>query len=470
MIPLNVEGLRSLVDAGIRLTLAEPRICLWLDGLDRFTEALDPHALESLNDLAPEVKIVATIRTEEWERLLTNTGQQSEAARTLAVGAEVLELGPLDTGTDQPAREAAGNQPSSRPVRGLSPPWLDKWLGGLVAGLLVTLAVAVALRGDLVEPPPIDEQIGEIKAAAMRSGRGHYPRVVGDKRVRFHEGEADSWVLVVEDRTMERKKRQVKSDELRIYDLHEGRLRRELDFKPKDTGAKASKWQELVGSSFGADYDQDGFNEVIAGYTTDQVKGALLPFAIDWRGAYKMIALTPKKLKLSTRGLEPKAIKFRRDVYETRMTFTNSVGDARFRRLTLTGYRMQALARIEQPTPRVLSGYFAQLPTGDDKPKVLELHANQLRNELTLTPCTPDNPYCRAPKREQDVIVPPDKSLAGGLLKAWEAVGSKWVSRVRVIERKPSASAPQREGRGRRPSGARRGRARGPVGARDGGR
>ena len=51
-------------------------------------------------------------------------------------------------------------------------------------------------------------------------------------------------------------------------------------------------------------------------------------------------------------------------------------------------------------------------------------------------PCTPTYYACPAPRREQDVTVPPDRTAEGALIEAWHAVGHKWVTRVRVTERK----------------------------------
>ncbi len=107
IVPLNAEALRSLADGSVELNLHQSQICVWLDGLDRFIEALDSSALQSLDGLAPEVKIVTTIRTEQWDELLNGTGQQSDAARVLATGAQEILLGPRGSGTEQSGQETA---------------------------------------------------------------------------------------------------------------------------------------------------------------------------------------------------------------------------------------------------------------------------------------------------------------------------------------------------------------------------
>lgn len=126
---------------------------------------------------------------------------------------------------------------------------------------------------------------------------------------------------------------------------------------------------------------------------------------------------------------------YRREAYQEPRLFANAVSDPRFRRVLLAGYRVQSFALVQTPRPRILTGYFVRYP-GSAKPRVLELHANQLRaGSPALAPCTPDYPACRAPEREQDVIVPPDRTSAGAMLEAWRQVGDRWVAPVRVVER-----------------------------------
>jgi hypothetical protein len=94
-VPLNAGALRLIADRSIEMDLPKGRVCLWLDSAERFVEALDARALESLKQLAPHgVKVVATIRSQQWEELLVGTGQSSDAARALDAQATVLALGP----------------------------------------------------------------------------------------------------------------------------------------------------------------------------------------------------------------------------------------------------------------------------------------------------------------------------------------------------------------------------------------
>jgi hypothetical protein len=109
------------------------------------------------------------------------------------------------------------------------------------------------------------------------------------------------------------------------------------------------------------------------------------------------------------------------------------VRDSRFSGLQLTGYRAQAFALAQQPVLRLLTGYATSIPVSS-RPVTLELRASQIRigGTLTLEPCTTTYSACPAPKREQDVTVPPDRDWDFALLTAWGMVGSRWRGEIRV--------------------------------------
>jgi hypothetical protein len=450
IVPLNPDALRSLADGSVRLRIREPRVCLWLDGLDRFIDVLDAGALEVLDGVAAEVKLVATIRTEELEKLLSGTGQETDAARALAASARAIELGPLPTASAASEHATTQKKTLALAVRGPAQPWRDAWLAALGAGLMVTL-IAMALLGrsdDLLEPEPIEDQISDIRSSVLSGGDHGRRHVVVDKRVRFHPGEADSWLLVVQDRPSHDEFYAAatkgggtppRSDEVRVYDVRHGELRLRLHFQPKGIGREAAGWRVLgSGAPVAADYDRDSSDEVIAGYAIpSQATEALVPLAIDWDGgAYRLISLTPNRPELSNRGLDRAAIRFRREAYQEPRTFENAIRDRRFRDMKVRGYRVQTLA-VDSERPRLFVGYFARLPEFG-KTKVLELSASQLRSgEPALVPCTPKYAACRAPARPHDVIVPPSRTLDGAMLEAWKAVREKWDPPVEVVERKP---------------------------------
>ena len=110
------------------------------------------------------------------------------------------------------------------------------------------------LRGDLLTPPSITDQMDKIKREVLASagpGGGH---LVVDERVQFHSTDNASWLLVVEDLPSHDQfyagaangaRPRPRSDELRIYDVVGGRLRLELDFRPQGVGPTAADWQVI---------------------------------------------------------------------------------------------------------------------------------------------------------------------------------------------------------------------------------
>jgi hypothetical protein len=112
------------------------------------------------------------------------------------------------------------------------------------------------------------------------------------------------------------------------------------------------------------------------------------------------------------------------------------VRDRRFARLNVTGYRVQTFALAREPTLRLLTAYFSRFPVFGEA-HALEIHASQIRPGLVIHPCEPGYFACPAPAAAQDAIVPPDKSLDNGLLKAWNLVSGRFTTRVRVVQRGP---------------------------------
>jgi len=345
--------------------------------------------------------------------------------------------------TDRSRRSAS----DSAGVRVTKPWWRDRWhvfYTVLLALLLLWVAVASTGRlGGLVEPAAVSKQMDDIKSEALRSPGGRH--VVVDERVRLHGTEGESWVLVLQDRRTHDEfyagaangiGQPPRSDEVRIYDIEGGRLKQKLRFQPRGTGASAAEWRQVGGDApLATDYDKDRTKEVIAGYDIPaQATSALVPFAITWEGhRYVLVPLTPKPPQLSNRKLDLATAKYRREPYAQR-TFVNRSRGRGSSDLKLQGYRVQAFAVVEKPSPRLLTGYFVKFPGA---PNVLELHASQFRGGGPQPrPCTPDYAACPAPESEHEVVVPPDRGLDTALTTAWEKVGQKWSREVRVVERR----------------------------------
>ncbi len=197
MIPLDAPSLNSLLYGGVDLPLTHDELCLWLDGLDRFTGVLDPCSIESAQTASkPSARIVATVRTEDWTTLVGGTGQDSEAARALAQDARIVPLSAFE-----PSGEAVGQPAGTPPLAETHGLWHDPPFLGLLGALAAVIVIGLLLlaKGDVVDPPTIDQQIEQITNHLVSSagpGGGH---VVLDERVPFHSGDAPSWMIVVQD-------------------------------------------------------------------------------------------------------------------------------------------------------------------------------------------------------------------------------------------------------------------------------
>ena len=461
IVPVGSDALRWLADHDVDAKLEAPEVCLWLDALDRYFDVLDVPTLETLTAVSSrKVRIVATVRTGQWEALLRQGGQRCEAARALCESSEVVkleafkpaarhELAPADeqrvlapeqptVPQQPPAPEElrSGEQPRS--------PSKDRLFQGLFAALVATLAAGaiIGFASDwrsMVQPPPIADQINDTVESMLADG-GH---VVVNERLALHPSEEDSWLVVVEDEhngsefyagaTGAPGAPKPRSDEVRIYDVSGGWLRLRLDFRPQGRGRTARAWVTPAGAPPAFDYNDDGTREVIAGYEIPDAHEELLPFAIDWeRDHYQLIPMTPDPPQLATTGFAGQSIALRDDLYLKRLRLDNAVvgraADA------LSGYQVQGFALTRNPTVRLLTGYYAQPPGGD---QVLEMRANQIEHsDLELRPCSPENAVCPAPAHEQDVVVPPSKTLDNGLLQAWDQSAARWATPIRVQQPK----------------------------------
>jgi hypothetical protein len=407
VIPMNADALASLADGTLCSTdLPGQRVVLWLDGLERFIDAIDAQVLGRLAGLAEQVKIVSTIRTDKWEELLSGGGPTGEAARAVADAARVVDIGPRDSGDEKTTPETPSSGSVVESGYSVPPMWGDGWLLAYAAGLLATLiAVLVVgltgLGGGLITPPPIADQMSSIIDGLTRQAGAGGGRVVLDERVPFHASEADSWVLGIEDNpSHDRFTNAVancspqspancenpppRSDELRIYDVSGGRLTLQLDYRPAGTGTQAAALDTVAGtSSSGGDYDHDAAPELIAAYSYPDGANVELPFGVYWRdGAYKLVSLTTTHPPFPTHGLDPHLTLFTKQAYEQKMSLRNAVSDPRFSGLSLFGFTVQTVALIQTPSARLLTGYYSAYPGDYRQTKRLQLEASQIRPGL----------------------------------------------------------------------------------------
>jgi hypothetical protein len=446
IVPVGSDALLWLADHDVDAKLEAPEVYLWLDALDRYFDVLDVPTLETLTAVSSrKVRIVATVRTGPWETLLRQGGQRCEAARALCESSEVVKLEAFKPAAQHelaPAdQDGAEELPPPEQPRS---PVKDRLFQGLLAALAVTLTAGafIGFHSDwrsMVQPPPIADQINDTIESMVAHG-GH---VVVNERLRLHPSEEDSWLVVVEDErdgtvfyagaTGTRGAPKPRSDEVRIYDVSGGWLRLKLDFRPRGRGRTARAWVTPAGAPPALDYNDDGTREVIAGFEIPDAHEELLPFAIDWqRDHYRLIPMTPDPPQLATDGFVGQSIVLRDDLYLKKLALDNSISgraaDA------LSGYQIQGFALTRNPTVRLLTGYYAQPPGGD---QVIEIRANQIEHsDLELRPCSPENVVCPAPAHEQDVVVPPSKTVDNGLLQAWDQSARKWATPITVQQRK----------------------------------
>lgn len=494
LVPFDAGGLRVLQDNGFNVNLPRRQRCVWvwLDGLDRFAEALDPRTLgvERRHALvrgaqrvtgrrARQIKMLATIRSGKWKELRAGSSQESENVRALGPITEPVELTPqrhfltssavVETessggsgeGTQTGLKAPSSWSNSQRRSAGPRPPWWDGLLIALclaVTGISAGIAVLWATdRKPLVKPPSINHQLASITSRLNHQVGGG--TVVLREPVRLHEvGEPDSWVIGFKPRGAK------DSDVLEIYDNHDGWLVKEFSFQPRVVGLPPALTLDgrhgayLKGLSSDTQpanfFDNDGTAEFIAGYQVsvcyrvpncpehkDKFFSLFLPFGIEWvdGSGYALLPLTSEPPHLAAHPAGSMAIEFHRAVYgqddargRQRVTLPNKVQDPSHNH-GLAGYLTAAFALSTKPNGRLLLGY---LPGRFDyqKTNVFELHVDQIRTD-TKTPtaeCSSKSQTCFGPRWLDELVVPPDKSANSALLKEWPKVQGDWSHVIQV--------------------------------------
>ena len=436
IVPSGPEALDALLDPDLRLDAGESGIVLWLDGLERFADALDARMLEALLGIADRVTIVATIRTEEWDALLEASGQAGEAAKAIASRARAFEV-PDDPGIGR-ERSATGKEgdppaPPSAPddseLRGEESAWQDKWLvtpAAACAATLAALGLVILTGGFEKQPPPsVSEQVGAIKQAATRGDSDTAAddrHTVFDPVVDLHGDDEQSHVFVFEDHgdqdiffsdLFDGDPDGPDSDELVVYDLQDGLLEERFSFQPDGSGAKAARFliTEIGGRTSVGDIDRDGADEFVGGYALPgEASEAMVPFALDWdnaQGRYRMVSLLPEPPPVSERTKVPE-LSAQRAAYTRPITFRDSESG-----VALRGYRVQAFYVETEPALRLITGHLVE-PRNDRHDGVLQLQAYQFRTGAPRL-----NP-CEISEREILATVPSGGTRSAALERTWE--------------------------------------------------
>jgi hypothetical protein len=369
IVPCDAAGLRAVADAypppGAEL---EEETVLWLDGLERYVEALDAGLLDRILTYTPPPAVVATMRSDDYDELLAGT---SEAAQALATRAHVFELDDDGTGRERSASgrgeplalDPLGPSDAPRDASGNAGDRLVLATGAVaVAGLAAT--VLVSLGGGFSEPA-LSARLDAIRRNATLDRRSTEMTRTAD----FHGTGDKSYLFLFSDKQSlpepGRAPRPRTSDELRIYDRSGNGLKLRFRFQPEQPGL-------VYQHRFLGDIDGDGEEELVGGWgVPGEASQALLPFMVDWDeggNRYRLTSLQPAPaLPVAT----PSALGVPFvETYKRRL-------DLRDGKQTLSGYRVQDFA-IVKPS-RLVTGVVVKpmtptlTGTVELKPSILRL-------------------------------------------------------------------------------------------------
>jgi hypothetical protein len=352
IVPVNGAALASLLEEGAFDGLPDQAV-LWLDDLDRFIPILEDPAVQWLLEPDENPLIVATIRTDTYEKILDASGEEGGAGRLILAGIDGFELPDLLTpGEIEGARAKTGRAPPEDIGAAMSIDWKDGYkaarakghpphrgfptrlwgwirgvLGWLFFGLwrdvrrdfredrvdvplvvaIAAFALAFAATGLIVgiggftedKPPDVERQVDRVRENAVK--HGEKVSEVGGKTT-LHGGSTSQVVTV---RVLPPKpggsspkpsdpnapSPELPPDRLEIYDE-----------RGADSGRPAFSFQPAGPYSLKnvkvLDIDADGEKEVVADFVTRGDPPQLrYPVTVAWqsrgKGSYKVSALTP---------------------------------------------------------------------------------------------------------------------------------------------------------------------------------
>lgn len=379
--PRDGDSLRELLELDPPLEPDASHAVLWLDGLERFVEVLGDGKLEALAAAAVPVTIIATIRTDDYDALLSASGEIAEAAKEVAGRARAFELpaqltrGELEqagrayegeelreglglrlsaTGKEErPPVIRAQRSPPVSTTGSDRPSFLRDGLvavpaAGSVGALLAVAVVALTVGVSKPPPPPsIGAQVEQVKRAATAGDR----LVAFSRAVDFHGSGDPSHLFVFQAKNFYDRyfpgvwaryswpREPPPSDEIRIYDRRGGKLVENFRFQPKNDTA-------VFNHVFLGDIDDNGEEELVGGYGIPrEASEALLPFIIYWdnsRSRYKIDSLLTKAPTLR-QGVRPRPeARTFLDAYRTPLTLQDGKTGVR-------GYRAQDFAVTKRP-------------------------------------------------------------------------------------------------------------------------
>ena len=435
IIPKDREGLEQLLDLDPPPWSGRSNAVLWLDGLERYLESIDANVLDRLE--ADSVKLLGTIRADDYAAALAASGEAGEAAKAVAASARVFELpAELDeaeqrtsrelygdedfsgglgarlstSGTEEaspasvPQRDESKQQPAPDPPAGHDLLLVAPALACVLALLAIGLVVETAGFSE-PEPPSLAERVDAVKLEAAGSDRS----VVANQALDFHGSGEASYLFAFQTKdfsALESGPSPAASDEIRIYDVRGGDPVERFRFQPDVAGARFQ-------IRYDGDLDGDGDEEVIGGYGfQSEASLALLPFLIDWdaaSGDYRITSLQtdPPVDRAAAKTAAAAALI---NAYRKQLVLRDAdAGES------LTGYRVQDFAITREP-PRLVSGVAVQPATAsvvgqvEVKGSILGLSGPEPR----VTACHFDD--------AQQLLAPWDtnRRLYNQILEAWK--------------------------------------------------
>ena len=402
--PRGPRALTDLLALSPPIDLGDVPTVVWLDDLERYAGSVDAATLDQLQDLTGGSTIITTVRREDWQALLGDSGDRGETARALAARAQAFEV-PTELEPAEQAEAAcaypgvdlaggigaalsgSGKEAEPPPARvkppaderdSVPPARRDPQLlvpGAGALGAVAALALVWVLAGfSTPTPPTVGEQIGAIKRAGSQDGR--QVRVYGPVDLRG-SGEA-SYLFQFQDGPGSVSS--PRSDQLRVYDVLGTRLVPRLRFEP--VGPRA-----VFQYRSSADVDQDNSAEIVGGYGESGTAGArqaLVPFAINWDDAaqrYKMVSIDLGAPTLSRPAADVPSRQYRA-VYARPTTYSDPQTNTQ-----ITAHRVQDFV-VTRPPRRLVAAYFLRPPLGDREP-LFEIHPTTLLAGAAprVTPC-----------------------------------------------------------------------------------
>jgi hypothetical protein len=397
--PRGRRALSELLALDPPIDLGDVDVVVWLDGLDRFAGTMDALSLDGLAAITHSSTIVMTIRDSDWTRLLAAGGDRGETARAVAARARAFELPSVLTATETAAAQRAypdvdfatgigtalaarGTEnappPPRTPVaasdrdplpRGSRDPQVVLPLIGAAAALAAVALIWGFAGFSTPVPPSVVSQVTGIRQKAAAKGREvqHY-----QIRLQGADADFDQYFRLIDPRGR-------RSDEVEIYDLENGWLKKRFDFEP--VGPRA-----IFRTRATKDVNGDGSQDVLAGISYACARaacprgGSMLPVVITWDDANRRYRIS--------------ALNLRRPHVDGPVDASDAAdydGWVRFadpaRGESVAGYRVENFGFTKYSSARLLIGAYLTVVRGSPGYELRAWKFQNLRPTPMVSPC-----------------------------------------------------------------------------------